>query len=163
MKPLRIFSGIALLLLLVACATTKTTPELAGEVGRKILAKDFTIDAQYVSPMRGRQIFLNDNYDLRVKGDSAFAYLPYYGVAFVAPVNPTEGGIKFAEPMENYTVTPKKKNNGWDISFNVRHNEYYYTITLNIFDNGSTSFVVRSMQRDPITFSGSIKDLTLEK
>jgi len=94
---------------------------------------------------------------LRIKNDSAFAYLPYFGVAYSAPYGSSEGGIKFAEPMNDYVITPNKKSNGWDIRFKIRSKEDVYEIFMNIFNNGSALFSVTSQKRDMISFSGEIK------
>ncbi|HEY6914384.1 MAG TPA: DUF4251 domain-containing protein, partial [Paludibacter sp.] len=91
------------------------------------------------------------------KNDSVFAFLPYFGVAHVAPMNPSEGGIKFAEPMINYTVTANKKSTGWDIRFRVKSKESVYDIGMDIFNNGSATITVNSYERDVITFNGEIK------
>jgi len=104
-----------------------------------------------------KQISLTSDYDIRVKNDSAFAFLPYYGVAHVAPMNSSEGGIKFAELMTNYVIQPNKKKDGWVISFKVNAKEYHYQIYMNIFNNGNSTVTVNSYERDAITFYGDVK------
>lgn len=143
--------------ILVSCTSSKTLPEIVEKVARQVEAKDYIIAARYANPLRGRQIYLTSEYDLRVKNDSAFAYLPYFGVAHVAPYNPSDAGIKFAQKMDNYSAVPNKKKNGWEIHFNVTDKEYNYTIHITLFNNGSASFSVNSYQRDVITFLGELK------
>ncbi len=104
-----------------------------------------------------KQVVLTSEYDLRIKNDSAFAYLPYFGVAHTAPYGSYEGGVKFAKPMTEYSITPNRKSNGWDIYFKIRSEEYVYEIFMNIFNNGNTTFTVSSQQRDMITFNGEVK------
>ena len=42
-----------------------------------------------------RSIYLSPYYYLKVSKDTVVAYLPYFGRAYTAPADPTEGGIKF--------------------------------------------------------------------
>ena len=142
---------------MLSCSSLKNTPENKKEFTRKIESKDFTIVARHANPMRGRQIYLSSEYDLRIKNDSAVAFLPYFGVAYSAPYGGSEGGIKFAEPMINYSAKANKKSDGWSIRFSVMAKECLYDIFMNVFDNGSATFTVSSFNRDNITFDGTVK------
>jgi hypothetical protein len=135
----------------------KTDPEKIKEVSMKVESNDFTIDVTTANPLRGKQIHLSYGYDLRIKNDSAIAFLPYFGVARSAPYGGGEGGIKFAEPMREYTSLPNKKGNGWDIKFKVNTHPYNYEVSVNVFNNGSSTIYVSSYERDPITFNGTVK------
>jgi len=157
MKTQLMYSTFVLVLFLTACSSTKTTSETISAITRKVESKDITVTVHYANPLRMRQIVLTSEYDLRLKNDSAFAYLPYFGVAYSAPYGSSEGGIKFAEPMNDYAITPNKKSNGWDIHFKIRSKEDIYEIFMNIFNNGSALFSVTSQKRDMISFSGEIK------
>lgn len=148
-------AAIMVLVLITSCSSLKTTPEKIQEFTNKIKAKDFTVDVNYVNPMRGKQIYLTSDYDLRIKNDSAFAYLPYFGVAYIAPYG-GEGGIKFAEPMKEYSIKSNKKSDGWDIHFKIKTQENNYEIFMNVFNNGSAMFTVNSINRDVITFNGEV-------
>ena len=157
MKTQLMYSTFVLVLFLTACSSTKTTSETISAITRKVESKDITVTVHYANPLRMRQIILTSEYDLRLKNDSAFAYLPYFGVAYSAPYGSSEGGIKFAEPMNDYAITPNKKSNGWDIHFKIRSKGDIYEIFMNIFNNGSALFSVTSQKRDMISFSGEIK------
>jgi len=153
------FKQIAIMVLFfsVSCTSLKTTPESKNEITQKVQVKDYTVIANYANPMRGKQIYLTSGYDLRIKNDSAFAYLPYFGVAYSAPYGGGEGGIKFAEPIHEYSVKSNRKSDGWDIHFKIKGKETDYEIYLNIFNNGSSMFTVNSFNRDAITFNGELK------
>ena len=157
MKTLLIYSTFALLFL-TACSSAKTTPETISEIARKVESKDYTVTVHYANPLRMKSVVLTSEYDLRIKNDSAFAYLPYFGVAHTAPYRSSEGGIKFAEPMTDYVISSNKKLNGWDIRFKIRSKGDTYEIFMNVFNNGNATLSVTSQQRDMITFSGEIKD-----
>ena len=119
--------------------------------------KDFTVSVNYANPTRGSQIYLTSEYTLKIKNDSAFAYLPYYGVAYVAPYNSSEGGIKFSELMYDYKITPNKKNDGWKIRFKVKSVMSEVNVYMDIFENGNCSMNINSYDKESIHFSGEIK------
>jgi len=146
-----------LLFFMTSCSSFKTTPETINETTRKVVSKNFTVVVNYAHPLRMKPVYLTSEYDLRIKNDSAFAFLPYYGVAQIAPYNPSEGGIKFAEPMENYRMTPNKKKDGWNIQFRIKQTTMNYEVSMDVFNNGTASFQVSSYDRDPISFNGEVK------
>jgi len=152
-------SSIAALLLffMSSCSGLKTAPETIKEITAKVESKDFTVVVNSANPMRMKPVFLTSEYDLRIKNDSAFAYLPYYGVAHVAPFDASEGGIKFATLMTDYKITPNRKSTGWEITFRVKSSFSTYDIRMNIFNNGSTTVSINSYERDMISFDGEIK------
>ena len=157
MKTLLICSTFALLFFMFACSSSKTAADTIREITHKVESKDFTVNVNSANPFRMKHVMLTSEYDLRIKNDSAFAFLPYYGVAYSAPYNSREGGIKFAEPMTDYSMVPNKKSTGWDIRFKVKSKEYTYEIYMNLFNNGSAMFSVSSYQRDMISFNGEVK------
>lgn len=145
------------IMLIVSCTSVKTVPQTTNFTKNKVIGKSYTIDVRMANPMRGKTIALSHGYELQIKTDSAYAHLPYYGVAQRAPYGNTDGGIKFDEPMKDYTINPKKKDNGWDISFKIDAKDYSYELNLSIFDNGNTSIIVNSANRDAISFIGEVK------
>ena len=157
MKTSLVCFAFVLLFFMTSCSSSKTTPALIREIAQKLESKNFSVEMNYAEPLRGRQVYLNSGYDLSVRNDSAFAYLPYYGVAYVAPYNSNEGGIKFAELMSGYRIVRNKKSTGWDITFKVKSPSYSYDIAMNVYDNGSVQLSFYSYERDLIRFSGELK------
>lgn len=158
MKPYLYLSAALLLAITMwACNSSKvpSEKELAKEqnIREKVEQKDFSIEVTQANPMRGKSINLSFGYDLKMKNDSVYAYLPYYGVAHSAPYG-GDGGIKFATLMTDYTLFPIK--DGWDIRFKANTREYNYDVLLNVFKNGSSTISVTTYQRDPISFYGRI-------
>lgn len=152
------FSTLILLLVLSACGSSRipSEEEQAKEkrVREMVLNKDFTVEVTQAIPMRGRSINLTSSYDIKIKNDSAYAYLPYFGVAHSAPYGGGEGGVKFATVMNEYQLSDKK--DGWDIKFKAKSSEYNYEVLLTIFRNGNSTVHVSSYQKDPITFYGKV-------
>lgn len=156
MKSQVIFLSFVVLLFASACSSIKTTPETVATIKAKVESKDFTVRFNYANPFRMQQVSLTSEYTLKIKGDSAFAYLPYYGVAYVAPFNSSEGGIRFSSPMIEYSKTANKRKDGWNIRFKINSGEYHYDLLLDLFENGRSSLHVNSYERDPITFYGEL-------
>src|SRR4051812_21227117 len=114
MKILRI-TFIMLTMLMVGAITTETKAQTARQNKRaaseadmkKLLeSKDFLFTAQSVNPMRGGTRNLTSEYDLKVQPDTITAYLPFFGRAYTAPIDPNEGGIKFTSTKFSYSAQP---------------------------------------------------------
>ena len=145
-----------IILLLTSCSSMKTSPAVTAQFAEKVENRNYTVKMNYANPMRMRPVYLSSEYTLQVKGDSAIAFLPYYGVAHVAPFEPSEGGIKFAQPMTNYKIESNKNQTGWNITFRVKSNQSVYDVFITAFQNGSCSVSVNSYERDMISFQGEI-------
>ncbi len=150
--------------LITACSTqnqAKSEKEIAviQQVNEKVQSKKMKIEVNYANPMSGKSIYLSSNYDLTISGDSAIAYLPYFGRAYSAPYGGGEGGIKFKDLMKEYSATPKKKSGEWTVKFKIDTPDYNYDIILDIYSNGKSTVNVNSTQRQAISFNG---DMVLE-
>lgn len=126
-----------------------------ADLQQKIRSKDYVFEARTANPMRGGSIQLTYGYDLRVSPDSIVAYLPYFGRAFTAPVNPSEGGIKFSSVNFEYVARSRKKN-GWSITIKPKDVQDIQQLNLTISSDGSTVLQVSSTNRQPISFFGQV-------
>ena len=148
------------LMLNVSCASTQASAEKqaqALEIRKKVENGDFTFKATYAYPTGFRSMYLSPYYDVKVKPDTVVAYLPYYGRAYSAPMDPTEGGIKFTSTDFDYNVKPGKKNGNWlvDIRFNDTKREILFFF--DIWENGTTRLNVTDTNRQSISFNGNIE------
>jgi len=98
---------------------------------------------------------LGSGYDIRITPDSVIAYLPFYGRAYTAPMDPSKGGIKFTSTKFDYEMTTRKKN--FQITISPKDAEDVRTIYLTISPSGYASAQVLSLNRTPIVFSGIIE------
>lgn len=98
---------------------------------------------------------LNGNYDLTVTKDSVISYLPYFGRAYTAPMDPTKGGIQFTSTKFDYKVTEKKKG-GWTIVIKPHDTQEANQLILNVSSAGYTTLQVIGVNRQPITFNGVV-------
>ncbi len=77
----------------------------AVEISNMINSQNFTFVAERVNPLRGSSRPLTSYYDVTVKSDTLNCYLPYFGRAFQAPIDPTKGGLNFKSYNFSYNVT----------------------------------------------------------
>lgn len=96
-------------------------------------------------------------YQLIVTKDSIEAYLPYYGRAYTATMNPDDSGIKFKSKKFSYK-TDKKKKGAWVISMNFKDTKDTQSMTLNVSENGYATLNVNSNNRQPISFNGYLSE-----
>ena len=127
-----------------------------------IVNQDYTFKAQTTTPLSGRLRQLTSDYDLQVSKDVIISQLPYFGRAYSAPINPSDGGIQFTSKDFEYRLTGKKKG-GWDIAIKFKDAGDVQQMQLSIFNNGTASLQVISNNRQAITFNGYITASTKQK
>ncbi len=97
-------------------------------------------------------------YDVRVTKDSVVAFLPYYGRSYSAPLDPSEGGIKFTSKDFTYTESKNKKG-AYTIQINTKDvKRENYRFTINISTNGYTQLTASSVNKQPIIFNGYLNE-----
>jgi hypothetical protein len=120
-----------------------------------IQSKHYIFKAQSAFPMSGGMRQLTSEYDLKVNGDSLTAYLPYFGRAYVAPIDPAKGGIQFTSEQSNYTL--KMKKNSFEITIVPKNIQEVRQLFLSVSSNGNARLQVISNTRDPISFNGYVE------
>ena len=119
-------------------------------------SKHYTFVAQYAQPLRGRQIALTTEYTLTVHNDSLISYLPYFGQAYVAPINPSDAGIEFTSTNFDYVATPAKKGN-YNIIIKPKEESKANQMILNVTSTGYANLQVLSPNRQAINFRGIMR------
>lgn len=152
---------ITVLLLLLVCPVTRAQDSTAtdkagkGGIAAAINAKRFLFNAQTATPMSGRVIQLTYGYDVKMKQDTAIVYLPYFGRAFAAPLDPSKGGINFTSTRFKYVVKERRKG-GWDIRIEPTDAADVRTLNFSISKDGYATLQVTSNNRQPISFYGVV-------
>ena len=150
-------AGLLLSFLLSQCTTTKNIEKLSSDdIKSMIDSSQFVFDAERVNPLRGRTRYLTSSYDVTVKKDTVESFLPYFGRAYQAPIDPSKGGIQFTSTDFSYTVQ-SKGDSQWDVIIKPNDNRDVQEMRFNIFGNGSSSLNVTSTHKDPISFTGHIE------
>ena len=135
---------------------TAGAQRIEGEKVREALeSKNFVFKAEFVSPQRGTTRPLTPEYDLKVNEEKLVSFLPYFGRAFIAPVDPSRGPIQFTSEKFDYKWTKQKKNR-WEVTIIPRDVSDVRELFLTIFDNGRASLRVNSNSRESISFTGYI-------
>jgi hypothetical protein len=149
-------AAVILLIFIAAAFNTVSAQDKKEEAIKNMIeTKNFTFVAQTASPTGAPLRQLSYGFDLNVLGDSVVSYLPYFGRAYSAPMDPTEGGFKFTSTKFDYTVTGRRKG-GWDIIIKPKDAKDVRELALTAFDNGNSTLQVLSNNRQPITFNGYI-------
>ena len=153
-----LFLSVFLLSLsLIECTPSKKVVAFQpGDAQKMVNSHEFKFVAESANPLRLRVRHFTSRYDVIVKNDSLVSYLPYFGRAYQAPMNPSEGGIQFTSANFSYEAKPDKSNS-WVITIKPEDQPGVQQFYFNIFDNGSATLNVSSTYRDPISFLGYIE------
>ena len=125
-------------------------------VADAVAAKKWRIDIHSMNTMRYGSRTVSPDFYLELRGDVLHSYLPYMGQARVSPTLSPAIGLNFEEPVLSYkTSTPKsKKYTQIDIDVKTREDSYHYVVQL--YDSGDAIIRVRSLNRDAISFDGTL-------
>ncbi|MEP6746505.1 MAG: DUF4251 domain-containing protein [Bacteroidota bacterium] len=117
--------------------------------------QQYSFIAQSVNPLSGRQRQLDSQYDLKVSKEQVVADLPYFGIAYFSPVNPSDAGIHFTSKTFEYSLTKRKKD-GWNVLVKSKDLNDQQDLNLTIYSNGKATLQVTSNRRQAISFNGYI-------
>lgn len=158
---------IVFLLFLAACSSQKNGTS-QSQVGDMIEQQAYTFAAKSVFPTEdarynprvmfpnGSQLYqLSPGYYLKVTPDSVIAYLPYFGRSFTAPVNPSEGGIKFSSTDFDYKRSMRKGN--YEIEIIPHDAKDIRNLYLTISPSGFGSLRILSLNKSSISYNGEIE------
>ena len=147
-------------LLLHACGSSQSAAEkaqLASDIKKAVEMSDFTFEATYAYPTGYRSVYLSPSYDVRVTPDTVKAYLPYYGRAYRAPMDPREGGFQFASTDFTYSYGPGSRRGSWMAHITILDLDRPVTFSFDIWENGSSRLVVNDFNRQSISFQGDFR------
>ncbi|MDP4276218.1 MAG: DUF4251 domain-containing protein [Bacteroidota bacterium] len=146
---------------LTGCGTVKTAAEKEQKALRlkeKVESSHFTFVAQSVNPMSFRTIQLTSYYDLKITKDTIRVYLPYFGRAYTAPMDPTQGGFNFMSTDFDYKMVNGKKPGNWQVTIKTHDPLHSITFYLDIWDSGMATLTINDPDRQTISFNGAIKE-----
>jgi hypothetical protein len=144
----------------IAQSTPPTAPQ-DKQAAKKALIKSlidsqrYVFQAQTAMSMGGHVRQLTTDYDVTVGKESVVSYLPYFGRAYSAPIDPSQGGIQFTSKDFSYSAVPGKKG-GWSVLIKLRDAGDVQQMSLNISDEGYTTLQVINVSKQPISFNGVI-------
>ena len=147
-------------LLFFGCGASQSATKKAQQaqsLSEQIKSFNFEFIATYAYPQNFRPVYLSSPYDVKVSPDTVQAYLPYYGRAFSAPMDPSEGGIKFISTDFKYEIEKGQKAGNWIIKIITADTNRPFELNFNLWDNGSGSLNVQDRDRQNISFQGSVE------
>ncbi len=165
MKKLLIISILILTVFTINAQDKKSKKELKAEkkaqqreeVKSIVESKTFVFNANNVNPMRGRTINLTTLYNVKVTQDSIFSYLPYFGVAYSASYGGTDSPMIFDKPIETSDFETTK--NGYLVNVSVKNESDRLEFSFHISVTGFTSLNVSSLNRQSISYNGSVEKI----
>ena len=141
---------------ILALSIVKAQDKKPEEIKRIVDSQNYIFKAQMANPQTGSTRQLSPDYDLTITKDTIISYLPYFGRAYVAPVDPAQGGIKFTSTKFDYK--PAKDNKAWQITIKPKDATDIQQLYLSIFDNGYATLQVISTNRQGISFNGYVEE-----
>ena len=121
-----------------------------------ITKKRWHIDINSMNTMRYGSRTVTTDFFLELRGDTLRSYLPYLGQAQVSSSLSPTMGLNFDERVRQYQESrPKEKYTQIDIDVKTKEDTYHYMI--DIYDSGEAYIHVRSLNRDPISFDGTLE------
>ena len=147
-------------LLLQACGTTRSAAEkeqIAADIRHAVERCDFIFEATYAYPTGYRSVYLSPYYNVKVSPDTVKVYLPYYGRAYRAPMDPREGGFNFTSTDFEYKLIPVNRKGNWQTEVTILDLDRPVTFRFDIWENGTARLDVNDMNRQAISFQGNIE------
>jgi hypothetical protein len=153
--PILLIASGTQMVVLAQSAKPDKKAEKKAEIRSLVESQHYDFRATSVTPMSGRSRQLTSDYDLKITKESLVCYLPYFGRAYSAPMDPSQGGIQFTSKEFDYTVSNGKRG-GWDIQIKPKDHRDVQQMNLSLSEDGYGTLQVISTQRQPISFYGNI-------
>ena len=170
-KILKSIFATVVVLLATLNSSAQTDKAIAANM---IASKQFTFIATSATPMNTQDIskimgkmqggaqsslinLSGDGYDVKITADSVVAYLPYYGRSYSAPMNPSDGGIKFTSKKFDYKTKKGKKGN-WSVDLIIKDRNENYRLNFMISENGNGSLTINSNSKQSISYQGYLSE-----
>ena len=163
------FTFIALIILftsLISCGASQSAAEKAKkakQIDEQIENLDFRFIANHAYPIGYPSIPLTSVYDVTVLPDTIKAYLPFFGRAYRAPMNSSEGGIKFESTDFESEVLKGKMYGEWHVTIKTKDTTRPYTFYFHLWNNGTARLDVKDPDRQSISFQGLIDERKIEE
>jgi len=161
LHKLLFFSAFLAGALLISCGTTQTAAEKeqkALRIKEKIESFNFTFQANTVYPIRFKPIHLTTYYALKVSKDTVQAFLPYFGRAYSALLDPSDSGIEFLTTDFEYKVMEGNRSGNWSVVIKTNVKGRSLSLSLDAWENGKAQLIVNESDRQSISFDGIIAD-----
>jgi len=161
MKVKKFLPAIVILIIaaiIVSCSGTrniKADQPLDGTAIKNMMdSTSFIFIPRFVTPWNGRRRDLTPGYEISVSKDTIKSYLPFFGRGYTAPVSPADVDFDFTSTKFSYKVTPARR--GWNISVKTQDQTSFKELYFRVFDDGTGSLNITSMDRSSVSYDGYI-------
>jgi hypothetical protein len=143
---------------LAGCGTMgsrSVDPELAARVAERVASGHYIVDAEVMTPVRGRPRTLNYPWNVEVAGDTVRSYLPYVGEAYT-PIMGRQTGLDFEAPIRDYSVVQGRRGSV-EVSFWTQTDEDRYDYRITIWPGGGAYLRVGPDRKSAVMFDGRVR------
>ncbi|MBC7905109.1 MAG: DUF4251 domain-containing protein [Gemmatimonadaceae bacterium] len=145
----------SIILSLFLMATLYISAQDSTSVEAMVNAKNFSFKPHTAMLLGGGVRQLTGGFELKVSKDKLIVYLPYFGRAYSAPLDPSRGALDFTSKSFLYEATERKKG-GYDVIIRPKDGSDVQQMVLLISESGSASLQINSNNRQPISYNGVI-------
>lgn len=180
------FFLLMIVIAVVGCSSQKQTISETdkAKLEEMVNSKSFYLDARWANPLATQSInsiasagllapgsnpnridIIGTASYLKIKNDSVYAILPYYGERqFGSTYNPQEVGIQFKGVPEDLKLEYDEKKQQYNFEFDIvnEHGEGF-NVNGTLFPNFKTNFYINSTERMTIGYWGTIEGLKEEE
>ena len=135
---------------------TYRTEKGKGSVAVAIAERHWRIDINTMNTMRYGTRTVTPDFYLELRGDTLRSYLPYLGQAQVSTTLAPAIGLNFEEVVMRYWLNKPKSKKYVQLYIDARTREDTYHFVIDVYDDGRAFIRVRSQNRDPISFDGTL-------
>ena len=116
----------------------------------------YAISFDRANPARGMSRTLSPDYEMKFENNRVTTYLPYFGTAHTAPMDPTKLAIELTD-QEIDVKTEKDPKKGYSVTFSAKtQTNENITFYLKITYSGMATLSINSSTREPISFLGNL-------
>ncbi len=153
MKKLFLFLSVAMVW---GCSMPARTvdPQLAAAVEALVESREYAVDVDIITPQRGMPHTLSYPWNIRVRGDMLYSYLPYFGQAYT-PIIGLNEGLDFDARINDYTVERGRRGQ-IEVTFWVMSSDDRYDYALTIYPSGEVSLTVLPDRKTSVRFDGKL-------
>ncbi len=144
-------------------AQTRKEEKAAREAAREQQVCDlvesgtFAISFDRANPARGMSRTLSPDYEMKFENNRVTTYLPYFGRAYTAPMDPTKLAIELTD-QEVSVEKEKDPKKGYSLTFSAKtQTNENITFYLKITYSGMVTLSINSSARESISYLGDLK------
>lgn len=152
---------IVIAVLISACGGANRTMEndpRYRQIVEEVSDLEFEIENEWANPTQYQRVNLIGNPNrIKFENDTVEVYLPFFGERYVGGAYDRDGGaIQFEGKPENLDIREDRQKGAVIVSFEGNRKSENLDFIITIFKNGVARTIVRSSQRETISYDGKL-------